>query len=55
MKPALILLAVVALLADAAPLSAADPTVGVEAPTPATGAAEGTLVVTLSGSLPVNF
>lgn len=56
MKPALILLAAAAVLAYAAPLSplaAADPVVGVEAPVPAKGSSDGTLVITLSGSLPL--
>jgi len=53
MKPALLLLAVVAVLASTAPLPGADSAVGVEAPAPAIGSPEGTLMISLSGSLPL--
>lgn len=53
MKPALLLLAVVAILVNAAPLSAADSGLGVEAPASAKGSPDGTLIITLSGRLPL--
>lgn len=51
MKPALLLLAVVAILAHGAPLSSAE--VEATAPADAAKAKEGTLMVTLSGTLPL--
>lgn len=57
MKPTLLLLATVlstiTILATVAPLGAVDSVLGVEAATPAAGAPEGTLMITLSGSLPL--